>query len=236
MKDKLRALVRLAEIDASARHIDDQLTGIPIELEERRAAVAMLEELVGGQKTEMDAAEALRSAQEEDLKTRSDMLARSRAKSAKARNMREAEAAERELDAIRRSIREGETEKERLEGVIAQTRTVLEVPLRELEEQKAELAEAETDVEPRLELLREESAEMTKGREQYSGVVPKPIYRRYERIRFQIHPAVVEVIGGVCQGCRLSISPQLQNQILRTDDFYQCQQCQRFLYSKEALL
>jgi len=97
VKDKLRALVRLAEIDASARHLEEQISGIPIELEQRRQAVAALEALVGGQKTEMDEAEALRQAQQEDLKQRSDMLARSRAKSAKARNMREADAAEREL-------------------------------------------------------------------------------------------------------------------------------------------
>lgn len=236
MQDKLRALVRLAEIDASARHLDEQLSGIPQELDERRAAVKSLEVLVGGQKTQMDEAEALLTQQQADLKTRSDMLARSRAKSAKARNMREADAAERELDAIRRSIRDGEEEKTRLEGVIQATRGVLEGPLTELEEQKTALDAAEAASGENLTNLAAERDEVTKGREEFSVHVPKPIYRRYERIRPKIHPAVVEARDGICQGCRMTIAPQLYNQLIAADDFYQCQQCQRFLYYKDTIL
>jgi len=235
VQDKLRALVKLAVIDASARHIEELLEGIPVELEERRAAVDALETLVGGQKQQMDEATALLEAQVDDLKMRSDMLARSRAKGAKARNMREAEAAERELDAIRRSIRDGEAEKERLEGVIAKARETLEEPLAELEKQNAELAQAAAGVEERLEGLRKERDEITAGREEFVALVPKRFYRTYERIRPQIHPAVVEAKDGVCQGCRMAISPQLFNQIIRGDDFYRCQQCTRFLYHADVV-
>lgn len=236
MQDKLRALVRLAEIDASARHIDEQLSGIPIELEERRQAVAALEALVGGQRQQMDQAESLLASQQEALVSRTDMLGRSRAKGAKARNMREAEASERELDAIRRSIKEGEVEKERLETMIAGSRDILVEPLRELEEQKRVLADAEAGTADRLAALRAQGTEITKGREQFATKVPRAVYLRYERIRPKIHPAVVEVKDGVCMGCRIHVAPQLNIQILRGGDFYQCQQCQRFLYSKDAIL
>lgn len=236
MKDKLRALVRLAEIDASARHIEEQLKGIPEELEERRQAVQALEALVGGQKGQMDEAETLLAQQEEELKMRSGLLARSKAKGAKARNMREAQAAERELDAIRRSIREAEEEKERLQGVIAQTKSVLDEPLSELEEQKAALNEAEAGSGEKLEQLRKERDEKVSGREEYVAKIPKPIYRRYERIRHAIHPTVVEAVDGVCMGCRMTIPPQLYNQIVAGDDFYQCQACNRFLYHKDVVI
>ena len=76
MQDKLRALVRLAEIDNSARDTDEQLNGIPEELEERRAAVQSLEALVGGQRTQLEEAKALIAQQEADIKTRNDMLAK----------------------------------------------------------------------------------------------------------------------------------------------------------------
>lgn len=236
MKDKLRALVRLAEIDASARHIEEQLRGIPEELEERRQAVRSLEALVGGQKGQMDEAETLLAQQDQELKMRGDLLARSKAKSAKARNMREAEAAERELDAIRRSIKEAEEEKERLQGVITQTKGVLDGPLSELEEQKAALDEAEAGSGQKLEELKKERDEKVSGREDYAAQVPKPILRRYERIRHAIHPTVVEAVDGVCMGCRMRIPPQLYNQIVSGDDFYQCQACNRFLYHKEVVV
>ena len=235
MQDQLKAFVKLAEIDRGARHLEEQLEGIPAELEERRLAVSALEQLVLGQKREMDDAAALISAQDEDLKLRADMLSRSKQKGAKARNMREAEAAERELDGIRRSIKDGEAEKERLEGVIAQIREVLAEPLRELEEQKRELAEAEAASGPRLETLRAEREVITAGRREAAALIPKPIFRRYERLRTQIHPTLAEARDGVCTDCRMQIAPQLYNQIIRGDDFYQCQACNRFLSPRRAI-
>ncbi len=235
MKQQLKAFVKLAEIDAASRHVEEQLEGIPLELEERRIAMQALEQLVGSQKREMDEAEALMSAQDEDLKLRADMLSRSKAKGAKARNMREAEAAERELDAIRRSIKDGEAEKERLEGVIAETRKVLEEPLRELDEQRRELADAEASSEARLAKLRAERDVITAGRKEASAKIPKEIFRRYERLRTQLHPTLVEAKDGVCMGCRMQVAPQLYNQIIRANDFYQCQMCNRFVYFAAAL-
>jgi len=120
--------------------------------------------------------------------------------------------------------------------VIEATRAVLEEPLKELAEQQRTLAEAEEGSEARLAALRAERDEITVGRDRFIAEIPKRVYRRYERIRPQIHPAVVEMVDGVCVGCRIHIAPQLANQLLRGDDFHQCQQCQRFLYSKDALL
>ena len=234
VRARLRALVRLAEIDASARHLEEQLHGIPAELEERRAAVTALENLVGGQKTQMDEAVTLLAAQQEELKMRNDLLSRSRAKSAKARNMREAEAAERELDAIRRSIRDAEEERDRLQSMIDQTKEVLDGPLQELEAQNAALVEASEGSEEHLaEIAIEHKAAVT-GREEHIKLVPKRIYRRYERIRMKLFPAVVETVDGVCMGCRMRIPPQLYNQIVAGADFYECRTCHRYLYHPDV--
>lgn len=236
MQDKLRALVRLAEIDASARGLDEQLEGIPRELEERRGAVRALEALVAGQRGQLASAEKLLAQHDEEIKQRNDALARSKSKGAKARTMREAEASERELEAIRRSIRDAETEKERLAGVLEQTRSVLAEPLAELEEQKKALAEAQAGSEQRLAELRTEREKVVTGRERWAAEIPKPIYRRYERIRPKIHPAVSEVVDATCTGCRMRLPPQLSNQIQAGQDLYQCPHCQRFLYFKELLV
>lgn len=236
MQDKLRALVRLAEIDTSARGLDEQLEGIPRELEERRMAVRSLEALVEGQRSQLARAERLLAQQDEELRQRNDLLARSRAKGAKARTMREAEASERELEGIRRSMRDAEAEKERLAGVLAQTRKVLDQPLADLEQQKAALAEAEQGSEGQLATLRSERDRVVAGREVYVAEIPKPVYRRYERIRPKIHPTVCEVIDATCTGCRMKLPPQLANQIQAGLDLYQCPHCQRFLYFKDFIL
>lgn len=235
MQDKLRALVRLAEIDASARGIEEQLEGIPRELDERRASIRALEALVSGQKAQLDGAEKLLAQQDEELRTRSDLLARSKAKGAKARTMREAEAAERELESIRRSIKDAETEKERLAGVLQQTHKVLAGPLTELDEQKRALSEAEQGSEQRLADLRAERERVVTGRDRWAAEIPKPVARRYDRIRTKIHPAVAEVIDSTCVACRMRLPAQLSNEIRKATEFHQCPHCQRFLYFKDLV-
>jgi predicted nucleic acid-binding Zn-ribbon protein len=235
VQDKLRALVQLAEIDAKARSIDEQLQGIPRELDERRASIRALEALVGGQARQMGDAERLLAQHDEDLRSRADMLAKSKAKGAKARNMREAEAAERELESIRRAIRDAETEKERLGGVISQTRDVLTGPTRELEEQKTALTAAVEASESRLAELRLEREKIVAGRDRFARELPKDVLRRYERIRPKLHPMTSELIDDICKGCHRMIPAQLANDIRRVSDFHQCPHCQRFLYVRELL-
>lgn len=235
MREQLRALIKLSEVDAGAHDLEQQLAGIPEELQERRRAVEALDGLVGAQRQQLDEAERLFQAQEEELKQRAAMLAAAKAKSAKARTMREAEAAERELDAIRRSIKEGDAERERLSGVIENTRGVLEKPLAELKRHQEELASAEAGLEDRLAELRAQRDALTQGREVYAAKIPKPVLRRYDRIRVRINPPVVPVEKGVCTGCRISLPPQRWIEVRKGQAFYQCMNCNRFIYDPAIL-
>ena len=45
--------------------------------------------------------------------------------------------------------------------------------------------------------------------------------------------AVVEVAGGICQGCYMNIPPQLWNEIIKSEKVHLCPSCQRILYFKQ---
>jgi predicted nucleic acid-binding Zn-ribbon protein len=235
LRDTLRALIRLAEVDALARGIDERLKGIPAELEERRAAVRALESLVDRQKATIVEAERLLGQQDTDIAARNDSLSKAKAKSAKARTMREAEAAERELDGIRRSIKDGETEKERLRERVTQTRAGLDEPEKTLADQKAELASAEAAAEAKLAELRLEREKVVSGRDEWTKKIDKQYLRLYDRLRTKIVPAVCEVVGETCIGCRMKFPPQRYLQLRRGADIMQCQSCQRIVYHKDIL-
>lgn len=235
MREQLRALVKLAEIDSLARGIDDRLKGIPAELDERRAAVRALEGLVERQRATIAEAERLLAQQDSDIAARNEMLSKAKGKSAKARTMREAEAAERELDGIRRSIKDGETEKERLRERIAQTTVALEEPSKTLEEQKAELAESEAAAEAKLAELRAEREKVVAGRDEYARKIDKQYIRLYDRLRTKLTPAVAEVVGETCTGCRMQMPPQRFIQLQRGTEIMQCQMCQRIVYHRDVL-
>ncbi len=45
--------------------------------------------------------------------------------------------------------------------------------------------------------------------------------------------AIVNVLGGVCQGCFMNLPPQQYNILLRGDKMLDCPSCQRMLYHQE---
>jgi predicted nucleic acid-binding Zn-ribbon protein len=45
--------------------------------------------------------------------------------------------------------------------------------------------------------------------------------------------AVVEVAGGICQGCYMNIPPQLWNEIIKSEKVHLCPSCQRILYFRQ---
>lgn len=234
MREQLRALVKLAEIDAKARGIDDRLKGIPVEIEERRQGVQRLQDLVQRQRGSLAEAERLLATQEQDLLARNEALSKAKSKGAKAKNGREAEAAERELEAIRRSIKDGETHRDALKERIERMRSTLGEPEKALEEARAELAAAEAEVEGKLAVLREERTGVVAGREVFAKQIIKDHMRIYDRIVKGKPPAVCEVVAGSCGACRMAVAPQRLLQIQR-GEILNCQSCQRFLYTKSIL-
>lgn len=235
MRDQLRALVELSAVDTKAKEIDERLRGIPAELEARRLAVQKLADLVARQEAALAEAEALLSSQEKDISGRNDALAKAKSKGAKAKNAREAEAAERELDTVRRSIKDGEGERIKLKERIERTRSALDAPRTALEEQRAELAKAEESAGPQLEVLKREREVVVAGRDEFLRKIDKERVRTYERLRPKLSPVVCEVSGEICSGCRMAVAPQRFLQIMKAKEILQCQHCMRFLYHKDLL-
>ena len=98
MRDQLRALAKLAEIDTSASDLDQELQQIPQRIEEMRGDVGRLEAMLERERSQLAEAESLKTSHQADTATRNESLARAKAKSAQARNAREAEMAEREIE------------------------------------------------------------------------------------------------------------------------------------------
>lgn len=236
MREQLRALVELTAIDTKAKEIDARLAAIPADVEARRMTVRKLTDLVTRQESALAEAETLLGTQERDIAGRNDAVSKAKSKGAKAKNAREADAAERELEAVRRSIKDGEGEKEKLKERIGHTRSALDGPRASLEEQKLELAEAEAASGAQIESLQSERAAIVAGREVFLKKIEKDKVKTYERLRPKLNPVVCEVAGETCSGCRMAIAPQRFIRIVKGEEILQCQHCMRFLYHRDALL
>jgi predicted nucleic acid-binding Zn-ribbon protein len=115
-------------------------------------------------------------------------------------------------------------ELERLEAVLKERDSQLEAHRLRFEEEKKTL-------EKELNSLAGELAVCTKKTDDLKKDIPADILRKYEQIKGVGRGlAVVSVWKEVCDGCHMSIPPQLYNELQKSTDLITCPNCNRIIY------
>jgi len=84
--------------------------------------------------------------------------------------------------------------------------------------------------------IEETVSEAFTRRQSIAAQIAKDLISRYELIFARRGGmAVVEVAGGICQGCYMNIPPQLWNEIIKSEKVNLCPSCQRIVYYKPSV-
>jgi predicted nucleic acid-binding Zn-ribbon protein len=233
--EQLAALAKIADIDAEALRSDTELKDIPERLGELDNDVKRLGELLNAERFELNDAEALLVAQDEELQNQNQSLAKSKAKGARARTMRETDAVDRELEVIRRMMKEREEGRATLRAAIDKRRGSAGKHEKELAELQQFAAEERAKAEVRLAELRATREKVMAGRRELAVKIPADVMRRYEMIREKRSAGAVPIKNGICGGCNTSVRPNQAIAVLRGETFEQCPRCQRLMFSPEAV-
>jgi predicted nucleic acid-binding Zn-ribbon protein len=233
--EQLAALAKIADIDAEALRSDTELKDIPERLGELDNDVKRLGELLNAERVELNDAEALLVAQDEELQNQNQSLAKSKAKGARARTMRETDAVDRELEVIRRMMKEREEGRATLRAAIDKRRGSAGKHEKELAELQQFAAEERAKAEVRLAELRATREKVMAGRRELAVKIPADVMRRYEMIREKRSAGAVPIKNGICGGCNTSVRPNQAIAVLRGETFEQCPRCQRLMFSPEAV-
>lgn len=118
-----------------------------------------------------------------------------------------------EIEAVRKTLAAAE---EALETVAGQLRVV---------EEEASAKEAEFKG-----VL---SAKAEAQRAAKAGIDPQ-LLAKYQFIQRRYRDALVQIIGGSCQGCHRAIPPQMHNTMLKTRAIESCPNCRRLMYVADA--
>jgi predicted nucleic acid-binding Zn-ribbon protein len=150
---------------------------------------------------------------------------------------------DRELMALQREIDLGKEAKQQLEEEMMAVMESLERIASELTEEEAALAELETEVQARIEVPRAEASELSEGldgvkaeRDEIAGQIDSSLRGKYEQIFDRRGgTAVVEATNGICTGCRMSLPPQLFNELQRYKEVRQCPSCHRIIFFRASI-
>lgn len=93
------------------------------------------------------------------------------------------------------------------------------------------LAEATKKAEAAIRQIEARRTEVEANRRNVAKEIPAAELKRYEKLLLKRKGlAVVRISAGVCQGCFMTVPPQLFNQVRKGNEVYSCPSCQRVLY------
>jgi uncharacterized protein len=149
------------------------------------------------------------------------------------KNVKELQALQREIDQIRQA--NGEAEEELLTMMVE-----IDGVKAEIKAKQESLLAAQQDWQQKKEALQAQISAIDQAvdkasirRQSIAAEIAADLMSRYELILSRRGgTAVVEVTGGICQGCYMNIPPQLWNELIRSEKVNLCPSCQRIVYYK----
>jgi predicted nucleic acid-binding Zn-ribbon protein len=230
IREHIAFLEELAAIDGEIRRVDEQLEKHQKGLSGMQSEVKTLEERLKIDRDTLSAMERTRSELMTEVRQMTQQIDRSREKLSRSRNEREQNAAQREIEELRKLHRDREEELERLNAAADAARLAIE----EADGKRASLAGSlegsEAGITTSIEELTVERKTRAEARSKVVAKLPSALYRRYESIRSRRPMAIARTHDGTCLGCHLSVPPMMFQKMRRQEEFEQCPNCRRILY------
>ena len=234
IRDQIGWLERLSSVDLEIRRMDEELSKHRGGIDGLMSEVAALEQRI---KTDKDAQAGMEKTRGElsiELRQMTQQVERSREKLARSRNEREQNASQRELEELRKLIRDREDEIERVSQLAEAARVSIAEAEAKHKELSDSLAGSSEGVAATIAELERDRGQRSTERADFVKHLPVVLYRRYESIRTRRPAAIASTHDGTCNGCHMSIPPMMFQKLLRLQEFEQCPNCRRILYYAPA--
>ncbi|WP_136523729.1 zinc ribbon domain-containing protein [Geomonas ferrireducens] len=236
MRNKLKALYELQEIDLRIDGLDGEKAQLLSEAQALEAKLAEAREKIAAKREEVQALEEEKGALDANLASENENITRSETHLKEIKTQKEYQAVSKEISTAKKQITE--LEEQILQKINAIDETNGEITKREAElvELEGNVATQQAELQQKVEALEGGISKDVVVREATVKVLPANVMKRYSKLRDQRKGvAVVEAKEGNCMGCNMHLPPQLYNTLFRADDVITCPHCQRILIMKQEV-
>ena len=233
MRAQIEILASLQTVDREIKEQIDIKQGLLGDLVSKENGIQAKKREIDSLRATLAEMEKLRAAKDRVFLDEGKKAVDKRMRMNRIKNIKELQALQREIDLMRQA--NGELEEElikimqQMDGIKAQMQTKeseMAALHDEWENQQQALGAQITGIDRAV-------TEAANRRQSIAAQITGDLISRYELIFSRRGgTAVVEVSGGICQGCYMNIPPQLSNEIIRSDKVHLCPSCQRILYVK----
>jgi uncharacterized protein len=228
--EQIRALERLAQVDAELKELQEHYAQERSTLDGLKSGISRFDEKLATDTAALDAMDKARGELIQDVRNMNQQLEHSREKLGRSRTERESNAAQRELEELRKLVRDREDDITKLTNEGDAVRAQVEATEAEAKKLQTELGSSEGDINSRLTQV--EGQKKTKLAERTAAIkgLPPVLYRRYEMIRGKKGVGIAQTTDGTCRACNMALPPQLFHRLRREPMIEQCPSCQRLIY------
>ncbi len=232
MKEQIRLLEALQEIDSQIDYHERDMMRLPLEIQETAKTLVVL-------RRDISDASAKSSSVEKELKKREQELALEQEKIKRSERRLLSIKNQKEYNALSREVKLGKKVASEIEEAILEFMSELETLKKTLERKENEYAECEASL-----LAKKAEAEQVTAksqealvvlkaeREKVTAQVDRDFLKKYRTLKQARGQAVAEMQNGTCTGCHMAIPPQLNIRVLKQEEIVTCPNCHRILYVK----
>ncbi len=232
--EQIKKLIQVQEIDLRIDQLEKQKNFVPKEVEEIEQKLSLLHREYAQKEKALEEAQKTSNQIQAAVELNQDRLNRTNTKVEGIQNSKEFQAMNREIDQLKKMA----------ESLIEKKETAakeIESSSKSLEETKIKFEDLKNKKEDQVSKLQSEGKNLSgdleslkKDRLQHAEGIARSLLRQYDRVRKSREGlGIVPLVGSMCQGCHMTIPPQMANHAVRTEDIIECPSCLRILYVPE---
>jgi len=231
----LERLINLQKTDEKIVAFQREEETIPLELKKKESEIMTLEEQRNEITSGLDDLSKKETELESQLQDAKDQMRRSQSRMLAVKTQREHRAVQREGEIARKRRGELDGEMKELTEKSLGIQENVDALYQEIQLKAEDLEKTRGEADKKLKNIARDREELEKTREVEAGLLDPELLERYQKV-FVRHrgQGVVNVTGGVCSGCFMTIPPQLYNLVLAHGNVHQCPNCSRIIYVEES--
>ena len=231
MEEQLKKLIELQELESQFQALQREKLSIPKALSEIEKKYKQLVAQLESKRQILDDGKKEKIAFEQEVSELENSLSRSKRRLLEMRNNREYQACLREINGIKRDIKEKEDQLldlmanlEALTEEVASDEESLEGKQKDFEKKKKKLSRKISQIKKSLALFDHQ-------RQRVSSNIDPVLLNKFNFIKDKRNGvAIAAVQNGVCQVCHMNIPPQTFIELQKNERMHNCPNCQRFIY------
>jgi hypothetical protein len=235
LREKLQTLSNLQKVDLEIAAAKKAAEGYPKEIAELEKAMEVGKAGVEAERAKVADIEQQRHTLEQNIGGEKDKVKKWEARLSEQRSTREYSALAREIDIARKANQTMVEELSDLGKALAAAREAVKAKEDEFAGVRDRIGAQMGELRQKMSESGSQVHELDEKRSKAAGRVDSTLLRRYETIRKKKLPAMAPVIAGACQGCNMSLPPQMYNSLRVSLGTDLCPSCHRIIYAAEAL-